>query len=126
MSKEREILYGNAKYVIRFSKVHLGGKGEMASYQEVRFFAYDEVGKLIVVIPDISFQDSKLTKKSADSGAIQIMQGWKFSQKRYTTSEKFKSAHWADFFCHKIRCSFFFFQRNSAYCICTKKTKKEI
>ena len=33
------------------------------------------------------------------------MQGWKFSQKRYTTSEKFKSAHWADFFCHKIRCS---------------------
>lgn len=26
------------------------------------------------------------------------MQDWKFSQKRYTTSEKFKSAHWADFF----------------------------
>ena len=48
MSKEREVSYGNAKYVIRFSKVHLGGKDVMASYQEVRFFAYDEVGKLIV------------------------------------------------------------------------------
>ena len=47
MSKEREILHGNAKYVIRFSKVHLGGKDE-ASYQEVRLLAYDEVGKLIV------------------------------------------------------------------------------
>lgn len=51
MSKEREVLYKNAKYVVRFLKVHLGGKGgkdEMASYQEVRLFAYDEVGKLIV------------------------------------------------------------------------------
>lgn len=48
MSKEREVLYKNAKYVVRFLKVHLGGKDEMASYQEVRLFAYDEVGKLIV------------------------------------------------------------------------------
>ena len=48
MSKEREVLYKNAKYVVRFLKVHLGGKDEMASYQEVRLFTYDEVGKLIV------------------------------------------------------------------------------
>lgn len=134
MSKEREVLYKNAKYVVRFLKVHLGGKDEMASYQEVRLFAYDEVGKLIVerelllgVIRDLSCQDSKLTKKSENSGAIQIMQGWKFSQKRYTTSEKFKSAHWADFFCHKIRCSFFFFlPKKFSILYMHKKTKKEI
>lgn len=54
------------------------------------------------------------------------MQGWKFSQKRYTTSEKFKSAHWADFFATKYAVRSFSSSKEIQHIVYAQKTKKEI